>query len=1032
MEILLKFKLNDKEYCYYKENDTYKYGYLNEENISTELTQEEIDLIKYVLYKITPSKDIFYYHDILYNGTNYQIFIDKKTGFKIFKPEPPREDLIYLNMKYNNLSPDVVYTDADNPENNKQPATNKYMKYVIENGSALLAIYIASWLVSSTLLGPFSFNEYEEKISNAIGNAYHETMDNIDRAKFKRMTDEQIIESVTSYLEANKSLTEEEKSLFLSNPRIFTENKEYIDFLHLLDNFENMTIRYQDEPAIPTEKEAATAAGAWSPSTKEIIISTGTTQDGKQRKTVMTHELCHTFSVFGNYTPAIQEPLNSEFNINYFGNDFSYIEERKNLNALAHIIGKEPLRKYQFHADDDIIIEELMKIIDDKELALKLINYMQDSKEAYGDNRLDERKEYQKEIKNIFSKYYQAKYHKNMDDDLIMTYYFSKDNTEYFNKIKYALDMSEISNYNNDSTANKSLTINDMNIFDDDKLAIYVSTNNNEKVFLCNVEDLKGYTLDGYLGYSDVAKEILSSDSLALSPDGGYQEDLIVSELLKLINDKDMANNFTKHLIDKNYDNEYKSIFSKYYQAKYQKGIESNLALLAIFNEDNFNSLIKREYNLDSDTKITMSKCENENNILDYEVYAVTGDTKKTTKIGKLSELNIKVNPSYFYFNYKDLKAIEKLIGSDFLNDFNYDDGIKNIASELERIIPDKDKSKELLNSLDPWKRNTSGITTKDEMERTFKNNVSEYYMEKYHKDISTDLMMQYCLSTIDKNQVRYACNIDPIITVDELPYGKTIVFDERKAGNDWTVTVSTQEYLYKFSGYDDDGSVLFDQVDSEKMYFCDLDNIKNFNKQDYANNRTSDASCNTVGSGNFYDNNQITLFKLLPYDVANGFVNFGTFDNYQDDVINELMKIIPDKNKAEEFLSAYYDTNTTGDYLYLYEEYYQAKHHKDPQDDLFLLSVYDEEAFDKVIKEKYELYDVSQVAVSMTKGQDGYGDYELYILDNSNYGTYKDRYGNEIQALGKNNVKDIGKLSDNFKDFSYQEYLTNSIQNKR
>ena len=67
-----------------------------------------------------------------------------------------------------------------------------------------------------------------------------------------------------------------------------------------------------------------------------------------------------------------------------------------------------------------------------------------------------------------------------------------------------------------------------------------------------------------------------------------------------------------------------------------------------------------------------------------------------------------------------------------------------------------------------------------------------------------------------------------------------------------------------------------------------------------------------------------------------------------------------------------------------------------------------------------------------MTKGQDGYGDYELYILDNSNYGTYKDRYGNEIQALGKNNVKDIGKLSDNFKDFSYQEYLTNSIQNKR
>lgn len=1050
MEILLKFKLNDKEYCYYKENDTYKYGYLDGENISNELTQDEISLIKYVLYKITPSKDIFYYHDILYNGNNYQIYIDKKTGFKIFKPEPSREDLIYLNMKYNNLSPDVVYADADNTENNKQPATNKYIKYVIEAESALLAIYIAPWLITSAIIGPYSFSEYEGVYNSVISTIYHETIGEVKKAYYENLTDEEIIAFVTEKLEANKNITEEEKSLFLSNPKIFTENKEYINFEFFGDNLKNMTISYQDGTIIEgTSKKGA--SGMWIPSFKKIKMGYNEVDEPEWKRGVLTHEFCHTFSVYKNYTPAILEPLNDEFNSNYFTEDNGYWYCKKNLKALANIVGKEPLRKYQFCNDNGYVIEELMKIIDDKEMALKLINYMQDSKEAHEDNQLDKKEEYQKEIKNIFSKYYQAKYHKNMDDDLLMTYYFSENDTEYLNKIRYALDINGISYYDNGFVISEALTLKDINIFNDNKPAIYVRISDNEEVFLCNLEDLENYTSEDYLAnsnkynkgnqveanlsYSDAIRMLLPSDSLVLSTDSEYQESLIIPELLKIINDKNMANNFTKHLIDKNYDNEYKSIFSKYYQAKYQQGIESNLALLAIFNENNFNSLIKREYNLDSDTKIIISKYENEDNILDYEIYALTVDSAKATKIGKLSELNLNINPSYFYFNYKNLKAIEKLIGSDFLSNFNYDDGIKTIASELERIIPDKEKSKELLNSLDSWKQNDSDAKYK--IKNIFYRTISEYYMEKYHKDISTDLMMQYCLSTIDKNQVRYACNIAPVITFDGVPYGKNIVFDEKKVGNDWTVTVSTQEYLYKFSGYDDDGSVLFDRVDSEKTYFCDLDNIKNFNRQEYLNYRNSitiNNDYNTiVGSGNLYNNAQIAMFKLLPYGVVDSFVTHDA-DASNEDIIKELMKIIPDRAKAEEFMNVYNIAciEPTSDYLPLYEEYYQAKYHKDPQDDLFLLSVYDEEAFDKVVRDKYELYDVSQVAVSMTKGQDGYGDYEVYILDNSDYGTYKDRSGNEIQALGINNVKDIGKLSDNFKDFSYQEYLANSIQNKR
>ena len=105
MDIILKFIFNNKEYCVFKEDNVFKYGYILNNKIKTDLSTLDKDIIDLVIHKIKPSNNTIFYSKITLNNTKYSIYIDPKTRLKSFKPEPNQKDLIILNSLYNNLSP---------------------------------------------------------------------------------------------------------------------------------------------------------------------------------------------------------------------------------------------------------------------------------------------------------------------------------------------------------------------------------------------------------------------------------------------------------------------------------------------------------------------------------------------------------------------------------------------------------------------------------------------------------------------------------------------------------------------------------------------------------------------------------------------------------------------------------------------------------------------------------------------------------------------------------------------------------------
>lgn len=106
--IIIKFKFNGKEYCVDSKDNELQLGYLVNDNVHTDITDEEKALIINVVEKITPSNDLIYFHDIEVSGNTYQIYIDSKTKLKVFKPTPTEKDLIYLNKKYNNMKKNTL------------------------------------------------------------------------------------------------------------------------------------------------------------------------------------------------------------------------------------------------------------------------------------------------------------------------------------------------------------------------------------------------------------------------------------------------------------------------------------------------------------------------------------------------------------------------------------------------------------------------------------------------------------------------------------------------------------------------------------------------------------------------------------------------------------------------------------------------------------------------------------------------------------------------------------------------------------
>lgn len=683
MDIILKFIFNNKEYCVFKEDNVFKYGYILNNEIKTDLSTLDKDIIDLVIHKIKPSNNTIFYSKITLNNTKYSIYIDPKTRLKSFKPEPNQKDLIILNSLYNNLSPLEFYYDY----NYRIGKEKEFSTIATSIGRTIVTIMLLTSINITTVLcaiSEFKFNEnYLQTLENRIES--HITY-NISKKLSNNPSNSEIENLIRDALSQNPNIGQKEKNIILEHLDIFYDNKDYIDFENVYQNLVNMKVEYISENVI--EKEPNTAA-IWIPIVQKIIIGNAKSIDDTN-ESIFTHEFCHAITKDKNGISFLQESINSECNSHYYKEDSGYNSIKPYMKALERIIGKEPLKKYFCVSDDEIIINELTEIINDRNKAISFLETLEDYYRIKYKNHLfnhsteELERDTSEKIKNYLNEYYTAKYNKSMSDDLIISYYLEPDDLE--SKIRFALNFASIKSINN-LYSGKEIALSTSNTFSDVKPKVYArdisyQISGYDKdgnivytlipsgyEYICILDDLefnnklyqqhkndykiKTFTTDE-LDMKNIYRNALAKIlpvSKTLDWILNQNNDTIIEELTNIINDKNKAESLLKSIKENNIE-QFVTLYEEYYRSKYNEDMYNDLYVLFIFNKTEFDNIIREKYNLNSDTRILTKFTSNDNNS-DLEIYYIND------KIETINDIRVYTIESIEYLgllsNIKDL-----------------------------------------------------------------------------------------------------------------------------------------------------------------------------------------------------------------------------------------------------------------------------------------------------------------------------------------------------------------------------------------
>jgi hypothetical protein len=408
MEIVLKFNYNAKSYVVYKEADTFKYGYLVNDKIMTDLSLEDKENINSVLSDLSPSTNMLELTPVYFKNNLYHVFLDLKTNLRHFIPTPSVEDLSILNSLFNNETEYVFDTYSNNDK--------KYFKRFIKIGQKTIMVLISTTIVLSQMPNAMA---YSKKTSSKPTTAITQS--------------ECTIDTVKSSLKNNKNLSQKEKDLFLSNPFYFEDNKQYMDFNYLSKTFSKMNSS--------VNQNMPKSVGGWYLTTANKI-EYRSDNISNVKPDVITHEILHS-TQHNALESALTESVNVMYNNEYFGQeDYTYDKAYQSqvavAKALAEIIGPKPLKQYENTGKDRYITEALQEIVPNFAYAQRFIgifnNYhallvkcgdmIQEKQDTqYVSQSIEMAKS---DIKTALQMYYEAKFNRSMDNDLLMQYYLDK------------------------------------------------------------------------------------------------------------------------------------------------------------------------------------------------------------------------------------------------------------------------------------------------------------------------------------------------------------------------------------------------------------------------------------------------------------------------------------------------------------------------------------------------------------------------------------------------------------------------------
>lgn len=424
MKEILKFKNLEYEYGLFLDNHELKYKKIVKENIYEDVSNQEKELINKVLFELLPSNNIKDLGYIKYGNKKIKHLYDFSNRFHIFhENENITRECLKLNYLFNNQE-DYIYMLKCH-KNYMKRSESRYIKRNVKIGKKVISVLTASTFLLAMSIGIIkgaSKVEYNNK------NNYKE----IDLEYSDRKLE---ISEIINAINNNSNLTREEKDFFLSNFEFFYDNLEYLDYYAVLDNLNHLHIEYIEDEC---DQIGVYGDFTYNGIDKGRIRIYEASSFKDTKKYALSHEFLHAFTKNYYDYNYIYEAIHVLFNNEYFGKnqilyDSAYEILLKKTYILCELIDEDTLRKYHADNNTNYLVDGLMKIIPNQDMAIKLITDMdaicriemkqtQNSDEYYAYQ--EEILEKEREIEKILKIYYETKYKISIYEDNYIYYLF--------------------------------------------------------------------------------------------------------------------------------------------------------------------------------------------------------------------------------------------------------------------------------------------------------------------------------------------------------------------------------------------------------------------------------------------------------------------------------------------------------------------------------------------------------------------------------------------------------------------------------
>ena len=472
MKVVGKFKLGRKIYVIVLINNKYRVGRLEGNLVNYNLSDEEKKLIMVIIDKLLPKDNGIKISSLKINNTVYDIRVSD--NMYMFNPVPNENDLKILNNIFNSQS-ECVYAGSflDKDSN--------FIKRFVKLGKKTLLVLLSSTIVLS--MSSSLKNDIQEQFSDEVeisqeidsdklitiieepetkyeapevieidelpNEVVEELQESFDKAEvnnkvYEVSSDTEVIkedafnfDDIVEALNSNPNLTQEEKTLMLSSREIFEDNYGYYNYQGLLDRLRTLKIEYKTQ-------EKKFILGEYS-NVENIISFPASSGFDDVSKSTFTHEFSHVIQYESgqSFNTFILEAINTMANNEYYGNgdskyDVAYDYQQSILRALGEILDKDVMKKTYIDGNEKHICEALQQIDNDadranafrKKISMYHSIFCYIMNTGYNENTeelRDNLNELSNSIKEDIKYYYQLKYDRKVEEDLLMLYYLDDD-----------------------------------------------------------------------------------------------------------------------------------------------------------------------------------------------------------------------------------------------------------------------------------------------------------------------------------------------------------------------------------------------------------------------------------------------------------------------------------------------------------------------------------------------------------------------------------------------------------------------------